>query len=356
MATPSARFWFVWTSILVGWFLFVNVTLDLLELLGVSRPAGYLVGLACGIVLVGLTLYVVWRHPVRETGEPASRDHRLGSWLLSLYVIVVWMLLFTGSATPFYIGVILLLLPIALSSTNLAIDHVLRPVRSESAVTAVPSVTAACAERGMRAVLLIGGAYLIAWLLGLDLVAMTMSDTLATRLLRGAITAVIIVLFADFAWHLARTWIDCRLAEADADGAQPDEVRRRARLRTLLPILKNVLLIVLIVMAALMALSAVGIEIGPLIAGAGIVGVAIGFGAQTLVKDVISGMFFLLDDAFRIGEYIESGSIRGTVEAFSLRSIKLRHHRGALHTIPFGSARCWCCCCRSAAAHLPFSG
>jgi small-conductance mechanosensitive channel len=241
------------------------------------------------------------------------------------------------TATPFYIGVILLLLPIALSSTNLAIDHVLRPVRSESAVTAVPSVTAACAERGMRAVLLIGGAYLIAWLLGLDLVAMTMSDTLATRLLRGAINAVIIVLFADFAWHLARTWIDCRLAEADADGAQPDEVRRRARLRTLLPILKNVLLIVLIVMAALMTLSAVGIEIGPLIAGAGIVGVAIGFGAQTLVKDVISGMFFLLDDAFRIGEYIESGSIRGTVEAFSLRSIKLRHHRGALHTIPFGS-------------------
>jgi small-conductance mechanosensitive channel len=90
-------------------------------------------------------------------------------------------------------------------------------------------------------------------------------------------------------------------------------------------------------MAALMALSAVGIEIGPLVAGAGIVGVAIGFGAQTLVKDVISGMFFLLDDAFRVGEYIESGSIRGTVEAFSLRSIKLRHHRGALHTIPFGS-------------------
>ena len=67
------------------------------------------------------------------------------------------------------------------------------------------------------------------------------------------------------------------------------------------------------------------------------VGVAIGFGSQTLVKDVISGVFFLLDDAFRVGEYIESGSIRGTVEGFSLRSIKLRHHRGYLHTVPFGS-------------------
>jgi moderate conductance mechanosensitive channel len=94
---------------------------------------------------------------------------------------------------------------------------------------------------------------------------------------------------------------------------------------------------VLFVMAALMALSALGIEIGPLIAGAGVVGVAIGFGAQTLVKDIISGMFYLLDDAFRIGEYIVSGNYKGTVESFSLRSIKLRHHRGYLYTVPFGT-------------------
>src|SRR3546814_5917229 len=85
-----------------------------------------------------------------------------------------------------------------------------------------------------------------------------------------------------------------------------------------------------------MTLSAMGIEIGPLIAGAGVVGVAIGFGAQTLVKDIISGMFYLLDDAFRVGEYIQSGSYKGTVESFSLRSIKLRHHRGPLYTVPFG--------------------
>src|ERR671912_508311 len=85
-----------------------------------------------------------------------------------------------------------------------------------------------------------------------------------------------------------------------------------------------------------MALSALGVEIGPLIAGAGIVGVAIGFGSQTLVKDVFSGVFYLLDDAFRVGEYIQSGSYKGTVESFSLRSIKLRHHRGPVYTVPFG--------------------
>nr|WP_299505330.1 mechanosensitive ion channel family protein [Cypionkella sp.] len=65
-------------------------------------------------------------------------------------------------------------------------------------------------------------------------------------------------------------------------------------------------------------------------------GVAIGFGAQTVVKDMISGVFYMLDDAFRIGEYVQSGSYKGTVESFSIRSVRLRHHRGPIFTVPFG--------------------
>jgi moderate conductance mechanosensitive channel len=79
------------------------------------------------------------------------------------------------------------------------------------------------------------------------------------------------------------------------------------------------------------------VEIAPLIAGAGAVGVAIGFGAETLVKDIIAGMFYLMDDASRVGEYIVSGSYKGTVESFSIRCIKLRNHRGYLYTAPFGA-------------------
>ena len=120
-------------------------------------------------------------------------------------------------------------------------------------------------------------------------------------------------------------------------GDDADELRRRARLRTLLPILRNVLFVVVVVTALLMGLSALGVQIAPLIAGAGVIGVAVGFGAQTLVKDIISGVFYLLDDAFRVGEYIVSGSYKGTVESFSLRSIKLRHQRGPIFTVPFGS-------------------
>jgi small-conductance mechanosensitive channel len=84
-----------------------------------------------------------------------------------------------------------------------------------------------------------------------------------------------------------------------------------------------------------MALSAMGVQIAPLVAGAGIIGIAIGFGAQTFARDIIAGMFYLLDDAFRVGEYIQAGRYKGTVEGFSIRSVRLRHHRGPVFTVPF---------------------
>jgi small-conductance mechanosensitive channel len=97
--------------------------------------------------------------------------------------------------------------------------------------------------------------------------------------------------------------------------------------------------ITIVALAAFAILGELGINILPILAGAGVVGLAIGFGAQTLVKDIISGVFFLVDDAFRKGEYIDIGSVKGTVEKISLRSMQLRHHNGPLHTIPFGDIR-----------------
>jgi small-conductance mechanosensitive channel len=92
-------------------------------------------------------------------------------------------------------------------------------------------------------------------------------------------------------------------------------------------------------MAVMIGLSQLGLDIAPLFAGAGVIGLAVGFGAQTLVRDIFSGAFFLLDDAFRIGEYIDIEGTRGTVEKISIRSMQLRHHLGALHTIPFGEIK-----------------
>jgi small-conductance mechanosensitive channel len=88
-------------------------------------------------------------------------------------------------------------------------------------------------------------------------------------------------------------------------------------------------------MVILIVLSSLGVDIGPLIAGAGVIGLAIGFGARKLVSDVISGFFFLLDDAFRVGEYIQAGGVTGTVEATTLRNAIIRHHLGALQIVSY---------------------
>jgi small-conductance mechanosensitive channel len=343
MSTAAARFWYGRLGLLVAWFAFGSVTLVLLSALGFSLDARHLVAYVLGLGLLGIGLEMIWRRPraVPDDGQAAAGRRRIGrgaaNALLSAYFLLLWVLWVAGAMPAFWFAGLVVALPAAITVTQRSVNHILRPPGVEEAA-GLPSVRAVCLERGLRAALIIGAAFLLAHTWQVDVGALTASDTLFTRLLRGGANAIVILLLADFAWHVIRVVIDRKLAEAHG-AAQPntDEARRRARVRTLLPIVRNILFVVLIAMAAMMALSALGVEIGPLIAGAGVVGVAIGFGAQTLVKDVISGMFYLLDDAFRVGEYIQSGNYKGTVESFSLRSVKLRHQRGPLYTVPFGT-------------------
>ncbi|BCH30203.1 membrane protein [Mesorhizobium sp. L-8-10] len=173
---------------------------------------------------------------------------------------------------------------------------------------------------------------------GTSIAAMSTSSSLAGRAVKVAIDIVAVLLIADLVWTWAKTAIDLRLARyvAPPPGEPPGP---EARIATLLPLLRNMLLVAVLMLVALTVLSSLGVNIAPLIAGAGVVGVAIGFGAQSLVRDIVSGIFYLIDDAFRVGEYIEIGDLRGTVESMSLRSMRVRHHRGAVHTIPFGELK-----------------
>ena len=126
--------------------------------------------------------------------------------------------------------------------------------------------------------------------------------------------------------------------EPETDAHDSDEAIGTgvSRIATLLPLFRSIMFITIFSMAVMIVLSNLGMNIGPLIAGAGVVGLAIGFGAQTLVRDILSGAFFLIDDAFRRGEYIDIGSVKGSVEKISVRSMQLRHHKGPLNTVPFG--------------------
>ncbi len=156
---------------------------------------------------------------------------------------------------------------------------------------------------------------------------------------RSALTILGILLFSFVAWQLIKARIDQKLQEEmpDEDEDAEEGGAGGSRIGTLLVLLRKFVLAVMFVMVTLIILASMGINIGPLIAGAGVIGLAIGFGAQTLVKDIIAGVFFLIDDAFRVGDFIEVSGTKGSVEHISLRSLRLRNPRGPVHTIPFGS-------------------
>ena len=173
---------------------------------------------------------------------------------------------------------------------------------------------------------------------GLDLVDPA-PGTIERLFVRPALEAAATVVAAWILWTALSAVIDEKMPPPAAPGDEDEIPGSASRLDTLLPLLRNTLLIALAVVAVIVSLATLGLDIGPLLAGLGVVGIAIGFGAQSLVRDVISGIFFLMEDAFRVGEYIDTGRLRGTVEGMSLRSVRLRHQNGQVHTIPFGQVQ-----------------
>lgn len=145
------------------------------------------------------------------------------------------------------------------------------------------------------------------------------------------------------AFEAASLWVNRRLAREQTtvtSAAESEDGSHSAaggsRLSTVLPLVLMALQGAIIVVFALLAIGSLGIDTTPLLASAGILGLAIGFGAQKLVSDVVGGVFFLIDDAFRVGEFVDVGGTTGKVEKISVRSMQLRHHRGPIHTIPYG--------------------
>jgi moderate conductance mechanosensitive channel len=188
-----------------------------------------------------------------------------------------------------------------------------------------------------RFVVVLVGLAIGALVLEAPLASLAATENPLLRLTLRLLGVATLALLTHVVWITLRTAIDQRLSRVPPPGTHrgPDA---SSRLLTLLPLLRVTAAVLLLVMLVLSSLWALGLEITPLLAGAGIVGIALGFGAQALVRDVIAGIFFLAEDAFRIGEYIESGSsTKGTVERITLRTVALRHHNGPLHFVPYGS-------------------
>lgn len=284
--------------------------------------------------------------PVAPTGAKRgrSRDWRppatafLGILLLAYVVSALlgrhefrWALLWSLASIPVFIA------------ADTAMRGTVQAALANGAIgqdqdSAVLSVHAGHFMRGFRVLLAAAWAFLLLWIWGVRF-------SFAGAVTRMVFSIVVTVVLGWFVWEWTRSAIDQRLHEDSNEQGEESEEREDveemgiggSRKATLLTLARKFILVVIFASTGLILLSSLGIDIGPLLAGAGIAGLAIGFGAQALVKDILSGVFFLLDDAFRLGDYIEADTHKGTVVHISVRSLKLRHPRGKLLTIPYGS-------------------
>ncbi|MCO5130555.1 MAG: mechanosensitive ion channel [Xanthobacteraceae bacterium] len=168
---------------------------------------------------------------------------------------------------------------------------------------------------------------------GADTLVWFYGSQIGSRLLSAIVTIGIAVGAAVAIWEAVNAMTDRQLAALTRDG----EAARAARLRTFLPMLRTALLCIILSVVALTALSEIGINIAPLLAGAGIIGIAVGFGSQRLVQDVITGLFLLLENVVQVGDVVTVSGLTGTVENVSIRTIRLRASDGAVHIVPFSS-------------------
>lgn len=327
-----ARYWYRRCTLFAVYFACGWAIMQAVTSLDFSAGARDLIGYILGIGLFLIAVTAVWSRPV----APEKRGAKTVSWLLTIYFAALWGLWVAGFDGLLWLGIYAILLPRTLSVSTRAIEAL---HDAADGFFGAGKLAAVLLDRGVRALIITFAALWLGRMLGVEAHAMMSgSESIIGRIARGVLGGIVILLIADLVWHLMKTYIDAKLMESLPADSDSEEMRAsRARLQTLLPIFRNILAVVIVIIAIMMVLSGLGVQIAPLIAGAGVVGVAVGFGAQAIVKDVISGIFYLWDDAFRVGEYIESGNHKGVVESFSLRSVKLRHQRGPLATIPFGS-------------------
>lgn len=337
MPDAMAAFWLPRLATLAGIVIGGWATVWLFRLLDMPAMQLKLLPLIFGCALGLTALVFIWQRHGRDLGTPPPSFAASVGW--SAYVVVTFVLWFIGLVNHMSLLLIGGLLLLAISISKRAVNHLLRetPDVEGTGTTKPPSVLAAVIERGARSVLILSAGALLMWAWGVSLTELLAGEVRGAGVIRAIIYLVFVVSIFDFIWHVTRTAIDTYIDAAPEEDGTAEERRRRARLRTVLPMVRSTLQVTLAVIAVLMVLSALGLNVGPLIAGAGVLGAAIAFGSQSLVRDVVSGVFYLLDDAFRVGEYIIVSGAKGTVESFSLRSVQLRHHRGPVYTIPFGS-------------------
>ena len=357
----TASYWLEWLRRLVRLAVYGYFTVDACLLLGLPPGIYDLATRVLGLVLAGLVAVVILQNrdavATRVRGSSSGQGTASGVRVLRarlaevwhvialIYVAAiygVWALHIPGGFTTVVRATIVSVIAIVgARAFDLACEALLRRFLAISpdlkrrfpGLQHRVDLYLSGAARGLRVIVYVLAALVLLQAWGFGAFAWIGSE--AGRRVVGALTTIGITALATLlAWEAISFAIEYYLAR-QVTGLSGHQ--RRMRARTLLPLLHKFVAITLIAMASLITLSELGLNIAPLLAGAGIVGIAIGFGAQNLVRDVITGLFILFEDTVAIGDVVTIGDSTGVVEAVSIRDLRLRGDRGALHTIPFSA-------------------
>lgn len=341
-------------TVAVAGIAFANVAL----LLGLHR-AGYAALLRLVMLVVHLFAVVVIlqcrrqvadaiRAPVGRVGLAARIRNRVaGLWhllaiALDLALWAVWALNIRNGYSlllQYFVGTVAVVL-IARLATILVLSLIDRGFRiSPDLLRRFPGletranrylpllrniVSAVIAFIGVVALLEVWGVDAIVWFYG---------GQIGSRLLSAVMTVGIAALAAASIWEVSNALLDRKISALSREG----HYARAARLRTFQPMLRTALLGVIVTVVGLTALSEIGVNVAPLLAGAGIVGIAIGFGSQKLVQDLITGLFLLLENTVQVGDTVTLSGLSGVVENVSIRTLRLRAGDGSIHIVPFSA-------------------
>jgi small-conductance mechanosensitive channel len=362
LSDSTAVYLYIWSRRLIVVSVWGYVLLETAMLLGLPQPGYFVAAKILGLILTGLLIILVLQN--RETvarwirGNPpleggrrivpgAARNRTAEIWHVAIIaylagVYLVWAFEVSGGFLYLMRATIITLLVVgAVAAGEYWLPRLFNRFSGlDAALLARYPLVAARANRYVPILrrTVVHAVRIAACLLILAAWRVDVGDILfgqVGRNILGRFADIAIVLVLSLAaWEILGGIIYAHLNRRNESGYS---MLRSARARTLLPLVRNILLIVISVMASLIILSEIGVDIAPLLAGAGVVGLAVGFGAQSLVKDVIAGAFLLFEDTINLGDVVDVGDKSGVVEGMTIRSIRLRDQTGAVHTMNFGT-------------------
>jgi small-conductance mechanosensitive channel len=312
----------------------------LVSVMPVLRAAGFPQSSAQALALIVGTLMMIiagwgiWR----VLDHAYTRNAALGLGLV-LLIWLVWSVAVVRVDFALYHG---LVWSMGIIAAVIALDRLLAlhappPDGQASPASRTRTLAVVTLRRSLFAIVgtLVAGLIARLWLV--DILGIVSQETWA-QVREAVITALAVIVIGYVIYQVLSAWIEAKLGASHAalQGDSDEDLAPASRFESVLPLLRGVFGALILATATLVALSHLGISVAPLIAGAGIFGLAVSFGSQALVRDIVSGVFYLSDDAFRVGEYISAGSHKGTVERIALRSLRVRHQNGQVHTIPYG--------------------